>query len=208
MRKRSIADATDRRSSVSTPRCGNYTRLAMIAFLSSALGVYAVPQQPQGKNVLVLYGALRSDPQFLDLVMPAIRARVPGPVTFYEEYLVNFPDDAFYKASQAETFRREYAGAKKPDLVMAVRPQAADFAVKYRDIMFPGVPIVYSGITSALSWPVSPRTTGVRFAVGVGETIDLALRLHPDTTTMAVISGPDLRFLDLSTPSFFLTGTT
>ena len=169
----------------------------MLAFLSSALGVCAVPQQPQGKKVLVLYGALRSDPQFLDLVMPAIRARVAGPVTFYEEYLVNFPDDASYKASQAETLRREYAGAMKPDLVIAVRPQAADFAVKYRDIMFPGVPIVYSGITSALSWPVSPRTTGVRFAVGVGETIDLALRLHPDTTTMAVISGPDWRFLDL-----------
>ena len=169
----------------------------MLAFLSSALGVCAVPQQPQGKKVLVLYGALRSDPQFLDLVMPAIRARVPGPVTFYEEYLVNFPDDAFYKASQAETLRREYAGAMKPDLVIAVRPQAADFAVKYRDVMFPGVPIVYSSITSALSWPVSPRTTGVRFAVGVGETIDLALRLHPDTTTMAVISGPDWRFLDL-----------
>lgn len=197
MKKRSFADATDRRSSVSTPRCDNYARLAVIAFLSSALSAYAVPQQPQGKNVLVLYGALRSDPQFLDLAMPAIRARVPGPVTFYEEYLVNFQDDALYKASEAETLRREYAGAMKPDLVMAVRPQAASFAVKYRDVMFPGVPIVYSGITSALSWPVSPRTTGVRFAVGVGETIDLALRLHPDTTTMAVISGPDWRFLDL-----------
>jgi PAS domain S-box-containing protein len=199
VRKRLITDETDSRSSDLAQRSIfiRFIRFAIVAFLSSAIGVHAVAQQPQEKNVLVLYGALRSDPQFLDLVMPEIRARVPGPVTFYEEYLVNFPDDAFFKASQAETLRREYAGAMKPDLVLAVRPQAADFAVKYRDIMFPGVPIVYSSITSALSWPVSPRTTGVRFAVGVGETIDLALRLHPDTTTMAVISGPDWRFLDL-----------
>src|ERR1700757_2933345 len=108
-----------------TARCNIYVRLAIVAILSSALTGYAAPQQPRGKNVLVLFGALRSDPQFMDLIVPVIRARVSGPITFYEEYLVNYPSgkQEFYQESKAETFRRQYAGAMRPDLVIAVRPQ-------------------------------------------------------------------------------------
>ena len=43
-------------------------------------------------------------------------------------------------------------------------------------------------------WPAS--TPGVTFAVGVRETIDLALRLHPDTKTVAVIAGPDWPWIE------------
>src|ERR1700758_2478678 len=106
-----------------------YVRLAIVAILSSALSGYAAPSQPRGKNVLVLFGALRSDPEFMDLIVPLIRARVQNPTTFYEEYLVNYPSgkQEFYQESKAETFRRQYAGAMRPDVVIAVRPQATLF---------------------------------------------------------------------------------
>jgi PAS domain S-box-containing protein len=62
------------------------------------------------------------------------------------------------------------------------------FAVQYRDKIFPGVPIVFMSNDSPLPEKIWPGVTGVQSANGVRETIDLALRFHPDTQTVAVIS--------------------
>ena len=62
------------------------------------------------------------------------------------------------------------------------------FAVQYRDKVFPGVPIVFMSDISPLPEKMWPGVTGVHSAMGVQETIDLALRLHPDTQAVAVIS--------------------
>ena len=59
--------------------------------------------------------------------------------------------------------------------------------------MFPGVPIMFAGIGIKTGWELKgwPGVPGESFAVGVRETIDLALRLHPDTKRVAVVAGPD-----------------
>ena len=56
--------------------------------------------------------------------------------------------------------------------------------------MFPGVPIVFTDVSGQRRRRrLSPGVTGVISPLGMRETIDLALRLHPDTTTVAVITG-------------------
>jgi PAS domain S-box-containing protein len=61
--------------------------------------------------------------------------------------------------------------------------------MQYRDKMFPGVPIVFTDVSRQEAQTMWPDVTGVIVPAGMGETIDLALRLHPDTKAVAVVAG-------------------
>ena len=141
----------------------------------------------------MLFHDLEQRTPFLDLFESSLRARFPGEIIFHETY-VEFPEggttyEAYFE-SEAETLRRKYAGLKL-DLVIVVAP-ADFFAIHFRDRMFPGVPIVFTGVLAGASQsPNWPGATGLTSAMGLEETIDLALRLQPDTTTIAVISPND-----------------
>ena len=94
-----------------------------------------------------------------------------------------------YRESLAETLRRGYGGVKL-DLVIAATYPVLQFAMQYRDKMFPGVPIVFTDVSDLEGrQKMWPGVTGVISSVGMRETIDLALHLHPDTNTVAVITG-------------------
>jgi PAS domain S-box-containing protein len=78
----------------------------------------------------------------------------------------------------------------KLDLVIASNPEQLKFALQYRDKIFPGVPIVFLAVSSREleGKRMLPGVTGVAVPVGLRETIDLALHLHPDTLAVAVIA--------------------
>jgi len=140
--------------------------------------------------VLLLFSSVERNTGNWDPIEPLVRARVSGQITFYRAYLaVSQSKEKSYLESQAETFRRVYAGVKL-DLVIAANPEQLQFAVLYRDKMFPGVPIVFTGVgTRELEGQkMWPGVTGVTVPVGLRETIDLALHLHPNTKTVAVIT--------------------
>src|SRR5580658_4362735 len=143
------------------------------------------------KNILVLYSfSERSVTIPIDTLESALRANVSFGLNFYVEYLEaqRFADNDYQK-SLVETLRGTYSG-QKLDLVMTESYPALQFALGHRDELFPGVPIAFYGvdrsrITSQQMWP---GTTGVTETVGVRATIDLALHLHPNTKTVAVIT--------------------
>jgi PAS domain S-box-containing protein len=149
-------------------------------------------QEPNPKNVLVLFSSIAGDPAFLEQVESTIRTRVPGPITFYDAYLEHDHLTAkwkLYQDSEAETFRREFAGVKL-DLVIAVSPDAIQLAERYRDKIFPGTPIVFTQVRDGEPGAqMGPGITGYTISPALRDTIDLALRLQPDTTAVAVISG-------------------
>jgi len=164
---------------------------------------HVVSEQPKGKNVLVLFSSVQYSQSLLDLIEPSIRARLPVPITFYDAYLEDPQvEEKSYRESEAETFRRRYA-AVKLDLVITANPAALLFAVEYRDKIFPGVPIVFTAVgerdLDGHDWPQG--VTGVATPLGLRETIDLALRLQPDTSAVAVVTGTttwDKRFLAMA----------
>jgi PAS domain S-box-containing protein len=63
--------------------------------------------------------------------------------------------------------------------------------VKHRDELFPGVPIVFISVEfrRLVGQEMWPGVTGVTTRFNLEATIELALRLHPDTNAMAVITG-------------------
>ena len=171
-----------------------YRRTLFLFFgvLINAFTCHAASQQPSVKNILVLYGAFSTDHQYLDVFESLVRARVPGQVTFYVALMdTDTPgrDAKYYQESLAETLRRQYAEVKL-DLVIAIFTPALRFAVQYRDKIFPGVPIVFTQITAGEldAQMRAPEVTGVTVPVDFRRTIDLALHLHPDTNTVAVIT--------------------
>ena len=163
-----------------------------LPILSILLCVLAGPgnaAQTNAKNVLVLFSFFDRSHVSLDLMESSLRAHVPWPVNFSISYLENprFEEEP-YRESLAETFRQQYLGVN-PDLVIVASEPALRFAVQYRDKMFPGVPIVFWAISTALAHEKMSGVTGVATPNGTRGTIDLALRLHPDTTAVAVITG-------------------
>jgi PAS domain S-box-containing protein len=149
-------------------------------------------EAPKAKNVLVMYSF--SDPTEYDPIESlesAIRAKAASPINFYVENMESqrLVDEA-YRKSWAETLARTYHGVSL-DLVIAFSYPALQFAVQYRDEIFPGRPIVFSDVhvsrfAGRTMWP---GVTGVTVPVDVAGTLALALRLHPDTDTIAVIAG-------------------
>lgn len=152
--------------------------------------VLSAETQASPKNVLIISGYLsRDDGRYLDALESSLRARVPERVNLYVNYLEpsRFNDKA-YRESQAETFRSEY-GRSKPDLLIVLSDPAFPFVLQYHDKMFPGTPILVTGIgLERLGEKRYPGVTAVTGHVGLRETIDLALRLNPDADTVAVLA--------------------
>jgi PAS domain S-box-containing protein len=148
----------------------------------------AIAEQPVTKNVLILHN-WNGLPQSWALMESTVRSRVPGQINFYTASVENqrFYEESF-RESLAETLHRGYSGVKL-DVVVAASYPVLQFLMQYRDQMFPGVPVVFTDVgmpEAEIKWP---DVTGVISPVAVKETIDLALHLNPDTTSVAVITG-------------------
>lgn len=150
----------------------------------------SVRTQQHTKNVFVINNTLdRRTIDKLDLIEAPVRARFTGHVNFYTTYLnpEKLPDEP-YRESLAETLRRQYNDVRF-DVVIAVGDPAIPFAMEYRERIFPGVPIVFVSVDESEleGQKLLPAMTGVTTAMGLRDTIDLILKLHPDVKAVAVI---------------------
>src|SRR4029078_6824451 len=92
-----------------------------------------------------------------------------------------------YDGLLRDLFSRKYAD-RHPDLIVAVMQPSLDFLLHNGQELFPGVPIVFCAIdTSSLdSHPLPPNITGVAVKRDYAPTIDIALRLQPETRNLFV----------------------
>jgi PAS domain S-box-containing protein len=150
-------------------------------------------QQRDEKRVLLLFGEYGQRSTFFEPFESSVRAHVRANITFEEAYLEGPQriEAKSYMDSEAETLHRRFEGVKL-DLIVAAGPWALLFTEQYREKMFPGVPIVFTAVsTEQFGGKTWPGTTGVVNDIGIGETIDLALRLEPDTAAVAVVAPDD-----------------
>jgi signal transduction histidine kinase len=144
--------------------------------------------------VLVLYSDERLLPANM-IVDEAIRATfvvgTSNRLEFYSEFLdvARFPGEE-EQQRQRDFFRDKYR-ERPPDLVIAVSGGALVFLAKHRTDLFAGVPIVYCRVAG------DPHTDHLSDA-GIAEvpvpdsiapTLEMMLRLHPDTRQVVVVSG-------------------
>jgi PAS domain S-box-containing protein len=169
-------------------------RCLSIAVLLLGLPRIALASDQSGaeKNVLIISGySDEVESHDDDLYEPSIRARVPFPINFYFEHTELWRDQsADYQKSLVETLSNRYAG-QTFDLVITASYPALQFAVRHRQGLFPGVPIVFLAVDAnrIAGQKMWPGVTGVTLNVDVRDTVDLALRLRPDADVVAVVTG-------------------
>ena len=110
------------------------------------------------------------------------------------ENVSEFLDEARFPNGH-DTRMRELARAKlegRPvDVVVAFGPPSVHFCVENQSELFPGVPIVFAGVESVGARPdPSARITGVLSGFDAAATLRLALKLHPRTRQVYVVTDP------------------
>jgi PAS domain S-box-containing protein len=172
---------------------------APLAFLFTLLAfVPLCTAQTAPKDVLVLSGGRGR--VSINQMEASVRSHFSGQVNFSVVDLESQgSDQKAYQDNLAAALRAGY-GNEKPDLVVAVMSTSFQFALQYRDRVFPGVPIVFMSFVDPLPDKLWPGVTGVLSTSGIAETIDLALRLQPDTKSVAIMTqgdSIDRRWLDV-----------
>jgi PAS domain S-box-containing protein len=111
------------------------------------------------------------------------------------EFFVETMDTMWFDRSQIEPeflslFRKKY-GSRKIDLLMAAGADALDFALRFRQLLLPGVPIVFYNVSEdALPRRLlQPSMAGVTLRFDLPGTLDLAMRLQPGARRIVVVSG-------------------
>ena len=176
-------------------RLGSAIRLALVLLiLQTALGVIHAQEanSPQPKRVLVLhdYGQETAGRVALDEgFQSALRTRAPGSIVLSVETLelYRFPGEE-HTLLMSDYLRRKYAGIKF-DVIVAVLDPTLEFLTRYRDELFPGVPIVYLVGKRPDMGTKLPASTGFWNGVKSRDTLELALKLQPDIEQVYVIIG-------------------
>jgi len=143
------------------------------------------------RRVLVLnsyhFGYSWSDNE-ISGILETFRSQAPG-VELVIEYLdcKQFPRMNHFP-SLVGLLKAKYS-TSRIDLVMTADNPALELALKYREELFPGIPIVFCGINGF----EPSQMAGVKGVTGVAEildaaaTLELALQLQPDTREVVVI---------------------
>ncbi len=160
----------------------------------------AQPQSP--RTVLVVHWGPEEFPA-TPVVNAALRKALTSDsqllIEFFTEYLESdlFPREQASPAL-ADYIRHKYRG-RRIDLVIAIADPALQFVLDHRQELFPGAPIVYSGVglPDTISRDDGGGLTAVMRGVAYAETLKLALDLHPLTEQVfVVVKGPDQQGVD------------
>jgi PAS domain S-box-containing protein len=141
------------------------------------------------KTVLILDTFSFGD-QFdsLDTLEATVRAHTSARVNFQVERLEAYRFGEGFDAGLIQTLRHSYQG-QKLDLVVAHHYPALQFVSHHRREVFEGVPVVFMDVASLRlqNLDLASGITGVTSEYDIRSTLDLALRLSPDTKNVAVI---------------------
>ncbi len=149
-------------------------------------------------NVLVIYSHSRLLPANIEtdrgLNGPVENRSLDDGLRFFTEFL-DYPDfmGAEYERRAASYLREKYA-SRKPRVILAGGIISLGFMLRFRDEMFPGVPIVYMGVDRRRlpELPSAPKDLkGIPFHFDITGTLALAVGLHPRAHRLVVVTGAD-----------------
>jgi signal transduction histidine kinase len=169
-------------------------RVFVIGFAVLIAEVRPVDAQEPTHRVLLLY-PYDDAALFTQIAGAEIRKRLVEKFRTKIEIHAVFLDLARFPAEtdelrSAHYLAEKYAG-KLPDIIMPLGTVAERFAVKYRDIIAPKVPIVFCCVAPELANGPgrSKDVTGNYRVFDAGQTIALARQLQPSAKNLIIISG-------------------
>jgi len=147
------------------------------------------------RTVVVLYPEQADGRPANELTDQSIRtafaAGAPERIQTRNDYLeLSRFQGAERRKALAGFLRKKYAG-ETIDLVMSVLGPSLEFALEYRDQIFPGVPIVFMDVDEqeVQKHKLPADVIGVPVKLDPEVTLEVALRFHPKTRRVFVITG-------------------
>jgi signal transduction histidine kinase len=171
----------------SWPLLRSLTLLVLISLLPAAAA-------QERRHVLILYGSEKDLPMNVIVdgqLRSSFRESLSESVELYSEYIdvSRFPDKG-YPRKLLDLLREKYR-ARGLDLIVVVETSALDAIQLHHDWFFPTTPVVFCCVTQAeyQARAIRPGVTGIPAKLDYGPTLEVALRLHPGTRHVVVISG-------------------
>jgi PAS domain S-box-containing protein len=98
--------------------------------------------------------------------------------------------DPEHERRTAEFLRQKHARTP-PDVVMTLGSAALPFILKYRDVIAPNIPVVFTSISAHnyAAQRLPPDVTGIISEFNLDKTLQLAERLQPDARQLFIIAG-------------------
>jgi signal transduction histidine kinase len=182
-------------------------RLFIICVALAALASVAMGQDSAAKKrVLVLYWDTKDFPgniSFDQGFQAGMRSETSSGWEIFSEYLdsTRFPGER--QTDLLHDYLRQKYAAQKIDVVVATPDPSLEFLLKHRSDLFSDSPIVFIVVKRPPTEVLESGSglTGIIRANTHRKTLDLALRLHPETEEVFVISGTpehDKRFETVS----------
>src|SRR5688572_5076722 len=162
-------------------------------FIFAAVTRASSADSDRPKRVLIISTGSRLAPGFMlvDQQLTQALAKIPTPIETYAENLDigRFPTERFGRIF-SEYLTEKYA-EQPPDLIILVYVGNLGIAGKLLQQIFPGTPVVVAGFTEEEvgTDQLGPLVSGVAQRVDPRATLDLILRLQPETRRIVVIAG-------------------
>ena len=158
------------------------------------LGGSSVEAQPKVQQILLLHSAARGNltlDSFTGNFRVDLDDRAGRPVNVVQ--IVVGPTGFVSAPEQAvvDYIRSTFADRPKPDLIVTVAGQAAVFARKYRQQLFPDTPLVFAAVDQRIlrDAPLGKNEASVPVAIDFPQVIDDILRLRPQTKQVFMVTG-------------------
>ena len=161
-----------------------------LLFASLANGL----EQRERKKILVLF-SFRPTMPIATQWAKGIRSILGADQEF--EFIINIEhlDLSHAKDNQLSKLLVDLYGYKyknpKPDLIIPVLNASVDLVLEHGADIFPNVPVVFGGVEKEFvdNIDMPPNFTGYLTDINYRETLDLAIKLHPETRHIVVIGG-------------------
>lgn len=167
--------------------------VAVICAGCACLPAVAPAEPPVPRTVVGVYWSAENFPsnQVSDAsIREVFQSRPDLAIDYFSEYLESdlFPDGDATLAFR-DYLLRKFRG-RRIDLVVAESSVSLRFVLEHRAELFPGIPIVYYGADGTELRALTPRddVTGVVNSARYGDTLALALKLHPSTRRVYVVA--------------------
>jgi len=161
--------------------------------VSAGMAAPVVCDTDEGQDRVLIIHSYGPDMDWVGSVTEGIQRVFPAddPCTiFYSEYMDGkiVSDDVHY-ANLAGVYRHKYASVP-PDLILVSDDDAYSFIQAYGDDLFPGVPVVFFGVSGYDSAHLEegPQMTGIVEKTRVGPTLDLIVTLQPEVREIYVVN--------------------
>ena len=178
-----------------TGRTMKLRTIILIAFMGLAVSIVGcLPVSAAPRNVVLLFDERVELPGLSLLnaeIVHTLEANSAEPIEIFREVM----DLSRFSSNSHKTLLRDFLRAKyadkKIDVAVAVMAPALDFLLAFGGEIFPGAQIVFCGLDrKQLGTRSLPANVyGVLIKREFAPTLELALRLHPMTERVVVVSG-------------------